>query len=410
MNDKTVETQPPQSAAGAQQDAQKVSVPKNGGRRRAVTYTLLLFGLCALAAFLIWYEMFRGHETTDDAYVGGNMVYLTSRQEGSVIAFFADDTDFVEQGQLLVNLDPTDYMMMLEQRKAALQLAARQVSGLYQDVRQREADLVLKKAMLGRAWVDYNNRVGLVESEAIPKEDFEHARASLKEAKASVAASKHQLDAAIAALGSTPLAQHPLIIKAKADAIDAFLALTRCALYAPVTGFVAKRTVQAGQSIKTTTPLLAIIPLDSVWVDANFKETQLSSIRIGQKVDVTADIYGSDVLYHGVVVGIQGGSGSVFSLLPPQNASGNWIKIVQRVPVRISLDPDEVKKHPLFLGLSVYAKVYVEDDSGLMLAEKPRGEVVMDTDIYDVSLADIAHLFDEMIALNLGAVSVDGNP
>ena len=380
------------------------TVPKNNGRTRAVIYTLMIFALCAIAAYLIWFELFKGHETTDDAYVGGNMVYLTSRQEGTVISFFADDTDLVEQGQLLVSLDPTDYMMLFEQRKAALQLAARQVSGLFQDVRKSEADLLLKKALLGRAAVDYNNRVGLVDSEAIPREDFEHAQAALEEAKAAVGYSEHQLEGAKAALGVSPLYQHPLINKARADAIEAYLSLARCSIFAPTRGFVAKRSVQVGQSIKPSTPLLAILPLDSVWVDANFKETQLSRIRIGQKVDLTADIYGSDVVYHGNVVGIQGGSGSVFSLLPPQNASGNWIKIVQRVPVRISLDPEEVKANPLFLGLSVFTKVYVEDTTGAMLAVKPRCEAVMKTDIYDVSLEAVGALFDEMIASNLGIV------
>lgn len=409
MDDKTTGEKPLPTAEGGVQPREKPAKP-NGGRKRAVTYTLMTFALCALTAFLIWYEVFRGHETTDDAYIGGNMVYLTSRQEGTVIAFLADDTDLVEKGQLLASLDPTDNLVLFEQRKAALQLAARQVSQMDQAVRQGEADLLIKKAMLGRAWVDYNNRVGLVESEAIPREDFEHARAALKEAKAAVELSRHQLASAKAALGTTPLAEHPTIAKAKADAVEAYLSLTRCSIFAPARGYVAKRTVQVGQSIKSTTPLLAIIPLDAVWVDANYKETQLSGIRIGQKVDVTADIYGSDVLYHGTVVGIQGGSGSVFSLLPPQNASGNWIKIVQRVPVRISLDPEEVRKNPLFLGLSVYTKIYIDETTGPMIAEAPRKEVVMSTDIYDTPIDKVAAMFDELVAANLGVIPSEGTP
>lgn len=376
-------------------------VAKNGGRRRAITYTLMIFALCALIAYGVWWEFFKGHETTDDAYVGGNLVYVTARQEGTVVAFYADDTDLVEEGQLLVSLDPTDYLMSFEHKKAALEIAARQVASLYQDVKQSEAEVETRKALFSRASLDYRNRTGLVDSSAISREEFEHAEANLKEAEAALSMVRHKLTAARASLGTTPLEAHPLILKAKAEATEAYLKLSRSSIYSPVRGYIAKRNVQAGESIKTTTPLMAVIPLDHVWVDANFKETQLWKMRIGQRADVTADMYGGSVLFNGLVKGIQGGSGSVFSLLPAQNASGNWIKIVQRVPVRILLKVDELKEHPLFLGLSVYVKVYVDEETGPVLAMAPHVEPVMKTTIYDDAMQGVDLLFDELVKRNL---------
>jgi membrane fusion protein (multidrug efflux system) len=376
-------------------------VVRNGGRRKAMGYTLLFFALCALVAFAVWWFVFRGHETTDDAYVGGNLVYITSRQEGTVTAFYADDTDIVEEGQLLVSLDPTDYLTDLEQKKAALEVAVRQVAALYHNVKQAESEVESRQALYTRAQQDYQNRTGLVDAQAISREEFEHAGADLKDAKAALDLMRHKLISARAALGTTPLEEHPLILKAKSDAKEAYLKLGRSNIYAPIRGYIAKRSVQAGEWIKTSTPLMAVIPLDHVWVDANFKETQLSRMRIGQRADVTADMYGGSVLFTGIVKGIQGGSGSVFSLLPPQNASGNWIKIVQRVPVRILLKPDDLKEHPLFLGLSVYVKVYVDEDTGPILAQEPHVEPVMKTTIYDDALQGSGAIFDELVRRNL---------
>lgn len=384
------------------QELQKVLLKKNEKRNRVVGYFLVFFTLTGLMVFVIWWFVFYNRETTDDAYVGGNMVIVTSRQEGSVIAYYADDTDYVEQGQLLVELDPTDDLLAFEEKKAALEIAARQVREMYEDVKQREADVMLKEAVYHRSLTDYKNRMALVGSEAISKEDYIHSHADLNVAKASLDLSKHQLDAAKSKIGRTSLKDHPLIEQSKVNIREAYLALKRCSIFAPVSGYVAKRNVQAGQSIKTTTPLLAILPLEDIWVDANYKETQLKNIRIGQKVEINADMYGNSVVYHATVGGIQGGSGSVFSLLPPQNASGNWIKIVQRVPVRIYLDPEEVKKYPLFLGLSVYVKIFVGDTDGLVLAQKTPVKAVMKTDVFEISLDDLEPIINEIVESNLG--------
>lgn len=374
----------------------------NGKRNRIVGYVLLFFALLACIAFFLWWEFFRNHVSTDDAYVGGNMVIVSSRQEGTAIAFYADDTDFVEQGQLLVELDPTDYVLYFEQTKTSLELAAREVRSLFEEVREREAEVLFRMALHGRSSIDYKNRMALVGSQAISKEDYTHSQADLDAAQASLDLAMHQLAGVRAMLGTGPLQQHPIIEKAKYNVREAYLGVKRCSIFAPVSGFVAKRNVQAGQSLKTAMPLLAVIPLENIWIDANFKETQLENIRIGQPVDVTADIYGGRVVYKGRVWGVQGGSGSVFSLLPPQNATGNWIKIVQRVPVRIYLDPQQIREFPLLLGLSVYAKIDVTDTDGLFLAEKTPEKALMTTDVFDVPLDQLDAAMEVVVKENLG--------
>lgn len=380
------------------------SEKSNGKRNRITGYVILAFCVIGLIALGLWWFVFRNHESTDDAYVGGNMVVLTARQKGSVLAYYADDTDYVEEGQILVTLDPTDYMIAFEQRKAALEIAARQVREQYEAVRQREADVAMKRAIYVKTSIDFKNRMALVNSEAISKEDYDHAKADFRAARASLRVSKHELIAAVAALGDQEIQKHPQIEKAKADMREAYLGLSRCSILAPIAGYVAKRSVQAGHSIDAATPLMSIIPLDAVWVDANYKETQLSHMRIGQPVDVIADMYGGHVVYHGTVGGLQPGSGSVFSLLPPQNATGNWIKIVQRVPVRIYLDPKEVKRHPLLLGLSVTTKVYVEDRNGERLSGPFEPKPLMQTTVFDVPLDAFNSVLDQIVDTNLGLI------
>lgn len=374
----------------------------NGKRNQIIGYVLLFFGLIACLAFIFWWVSFRNYRTTEDAYVGGNMVIVNSRQDGTAIAYYADDTDFVEQGQLLIELDPTDYLLEFEQAKNALQLAARQIKALYEEVKKREADVQIKRAIYHRSLSEDENHNVLVEARAIAKEENTHSKEDLDTAQASLDLALHQLEGTKAKLGTGPLRHHPQIEQAKIPVREAYLAVKRCSIVAPVSGFIAKRNIQVGESIKATTPLLTIIPLDLIWIVANFKETQLENIRIGQPVQVTADIYGGDVIYEGRVVGIQAGSGSIFSLLPPQNASGNWIKIVQRVPVRIDLNPDQIRKYPLLVGLSVYVKVDVSNTDGLFLAQQGPIEVLMKTDVFDVSLEPLNKILEQIVEENLG--------
>jgi membrane fusion protein (multidrug efflux system) len=361
-----------------------------------------MFLLIAIGAVAIWWIFYREYETTDDAYVGGNMVVIASRQEGCVESYFVEDTNLVKEGDVLVTLDPTDYVTQFEAKRSALAIAARQVYGQYEDFKQKKANLALQKAKYERAQLDLSNRNGLVDAEAISKEDYDHAVAEFKVAKASVDLARSQLEAARATLGKTKLRRNPTILHAEAELTAAYLAVQRCTIRSPVTGYVAKRNVQVGQSIRPGTPLMNVVPLNNLWVDANFKETQLEYLRIGQPVEMISDFYGSKVKFKGKIVGMFAGSGSVFALLPAQNATGNWIKIVQRVPIRISLDPEQVKKYPLVLGLSMKVSVTIADTTGVVLAANVETEKTSTT-IYETDLEPLKILIRGILRENLGS-------
>lgn len=373
--------------------------PHKGKRARALIITSLILLLIALAAFLIWWFYFKDYVSTDDAYVGGNMVEINARQKGTVIAFYTDDTDLVAEGQLLVQLDPTDYQIAFKQQLAAFALTVRQVQNLWDQVNIAQANEKVAQANLDLAKLEYANREGLA-SFVISKEEYEQSGTTAQTSQSSYDAAKYQLEQALHTRGTTSKQEHPQIIQAKMQLINAYIALKRCNIYAPVTGFVGRRAVQVGISVDTNTPLMSVVPLDDIWVDANYKETQLTNVRIGQPARVTADIFG-DVEYEGTVLGIYPGSGSVFSLLPAQNATGNWIKIVQRVPVRIKLPCDQILRYPLRLGLSTEVRVTITDTEGPMLAQTPKKEVVGQTAIYEVPLDEINEIIAHILAENL---------
>lgn len=369
-------------------------------RNLIMGFLIFLFLLSAVAAVFLWWEYFRNYETTEDAYVNGNVIVLSSRQEGSVISCHALNTEYVQEGELLVRLDPTDYHQQLDKKIAELSSAARKVLGLYEAVQEKKANVRLATAKYERASLDVENRKALQNTEAIKEEDIQHAEAEHKEQSAALNLAKHELYAAEATLGSPPYSEHPEIEVAKVAVIEAFLALSRCSIKAPAAGYIANKNVQVGQPIKAGTPLMNIVPLNFLWVDANFKETQLSDIRIGQPVELKADMYGGDVIFRGKVEGLVPGSGSTFSLIPTQNATGNWIKIVQRVPVRISLDQEEVKKSPLILGLTMSVSVDISDTSGLQLADKPLQQSAK-TEVFNVNLEEIQTLMSKIVDENL---------
>ncbi len=374
---------------------------KKSKRNRILMYLGVSVLVIAVVVFLLWFFIFQFEESTDDAYVHGNMVLLTPQVPGMVSGFFADDTDFVKQGQLLVQLDPIDQHVFFEERKSDLALAARQVRELSDAVQENRANVVLQEAQLRQARIDYENRLHLIGVHAVAQEEFGRSQEMFEVAEASLLVAKYQLDASIAALGNTPLEEHPLIEASRASLREAYMNLVRCQILAPIDGYVAKRTVQVGEWVNPSQPLMAIIPLEQIWVNANFRETNLTNIRIGQSVDMRSDIYGHEVTYKGKVLGISAGTGSVFSLLPPQNATGNWIKIVQRVPVRVSLDLEQLQTYPLRLGLSMNVTVDTSDRSGKMLATQPVKKVVDLTQAYDIPMEPLNTLMDEIITNNL---------
>lgn len=374
---------------------------KKKKRNRIILKIVLTLLLAALATTLYWYLFIRLHESTDDAYIAGNTVNLMSPQNGTVTAIYADNTDFVKKGQLLLELDPTLYQLAFDTAQVELALAARQVKQLFEAVKQRKADLTLKEADLKRAQQDFDSRNALRDTQAISTEDLNHAQANLNVAQASLNLTKHELNSAIAALGFTPIQEHPRIENAKIALKEAYVNLKRCKILAPVSGYIAQRRIQIGEWITPTRALLSIIPLEQIWVDANFKETELSDIRIGQPATIESDMYGSSLLFHGKVLGITAGTGSVFSLIPPQNATGNWIKIVQRVPVRIALDLDEIEKNPLVLGLSAYVVVDTSNQAGERLASHPLHEPIFTTTVYQVPMEPAEELIQAIIQSNL---------
>ena len=364
-----------------QQPAASTQPANNGKRKRMMTLLVIVILIAAIAYGLYYFLVARFHESTDDAYVNGNVVQITPQVTGTVIAVNADDTQTVKAGDPVVVLDPADARVALEQSEANLGQVVRQVRGLFADDNQYQAQVEVRESDLSRAQDDLRRRMLVAQTGAVSQEEISHARDAVTSAQAALDAAKQQLASNRALTANTTIADHPNVEAAAAKVRDAYLASARNTLPAPVTGYVAKRSVQVGQRVSPGNPLMAIVPLNGVWVDANFKEVQLKHMRIGQPVELTADVYGSSVVFHGKVVGFSAGTGSAFSLLPAQNATGNWIKVVQRLPVRIALDPQELEKHPLRIGLSMDADVSIKDENGGQLGEAPN--TIYQTNVFD---------------------------
>ena len=333
------------------------STTENGkGRVRLVILTLVILAI-GLLLFLYWFLHARYFEETEDAYVGGNVVQISSQVSGTVTAVRADDTQIVQAGQPLVELDAADAKVALAQAEAALAQAVRQTHQLFLNNDNLAAAVTTAETNLERARDDYRRRQAGIASGSVSQEDVSHAADNVKTATAALTQARTALTSNRALTDRTSVTEHPNVQQASAQVRNAYLNFSRVNVAAPITGFVSKRSVQIGQRIAAGTPMMAIVPLEQIWIDANFKESQLKHIKIGQEVEVIADIYGSGVVFHGVVQGFSAGTGGAFSLLPAQNATGNWIKVVQRVPVRVALDPQEVKAHPLRIGLSTTATI-----------------------------------------------------
>lgn len=374
--------------------------PKN--RRRVLLRLLAAVVVLAALGVALWYVLSgRWHEETDDAYVQGNQVQITPLTAGTVVAIAADDGMRVRAGQPLVRLDPADAEVALQQAEANLARTVRQVRGLYRSVEGAQADLASRRVALQRARADFERRRGLAATGAISAEELAHARDSLAAAEAAVSASREQVERSRALVDDTGLATQPDVQAAAAQLRQAYLARVRDAVVAPVDGYVARRSVQVGQRVQPGTPLMAVVPLDQVWVEANFKETQLRHMRLGQEVELESDLYGSEVSYRGRIVSLGLGTGSAFSLLPAQNASGNWIKIVQRLPVRIQIDPKQLAEHPLRIGLSMKVRVDLHDRRGPVLPERPASGEVYATGVYARQLREADALIEKIIHRNL---------
>jgi membrane fusion protein (multidrug efflux system) len=370
-------------------------------RSRALLIVAAIFVLAGVTWFLLWMFVFSTREKTDNAYVGGNQVALSSQVPGTVVAILTDDTQHVTAGQVLVKLDSTDADVRLRQTSSALAQAVRQVRQQDASVSEAEATVAAREVDLRKAQADLKRHIPLVAAQAESPETVQHMRDSVAQAQAALNAAKAQAKSARAAVEGTDVANNPAVMQARANFRSAWIAAQRNTIVAPVSGYVAQRSVQLGASITPGQQLMTIVPLHDLWIDANFKENQLRHIRIGQPVKISTDLYGGSVEYHGKVIGLGAGTGSVFSLLPAQNATGNWIKVVQRVPVRIALDNNELDQHPLRVGLSADVTVDITNDKGPALASAP-SQPPAQTSVYDQVAAQADAEAEKIIRANLG--------
>lgn len=394
------------ATAETTQPSETAQDSSNPRKRKLMLLGLALIVVLGGLGVWAWHELYgRWSESTDDAYVNGNVVEITPQVTGTVVSIGADDGDLVREGQVLVQFDPNDAEVGLQSAQANLARTVRQVRGLYSNVDGMRAQVKAQEAEVQKAQENYNRRKNLAAGGAISREELSHARDDLTSAQNALANARQQLKTSSALVDDTVVASHPDVQSAAAQLRQAYLTNARSTLIAPVTGYVAKRTVQLGQRVQPGTALMAVIPLDQLWIDANFKETQLRDMRIGQPVDIETDLYGSDVKYSGTVDSLGAGTGSAFALLPAQNATGNWIKIVQRVPVRIHINAQELAKHPLRVGLSTQVDVNLRDQSGPVLAQQPPKQASFSTQVYDRQLVDADAMITRLIQENSAAAS-----
>ena len=383
-----------------QTDTQNSSNNKSQQRKKGLSIFILLLLLIAIGSAAYWYLFIKGFEETEDAYVSGNQVMVSAQVAGNISKINVDNMDPVQAGDVLLELDDTNAKLSFEQAKSNLANAVRQVSQLNYTVKQLKSAVRANEITLAQAQGNLNRRVQLVKDGAIDKESFQHAKEAVELAKANLTTSQNQLEANQALLLDGPLSEQPQIQSAVSNLKQAWLNLERTKIRSPIKGYVARRNAQVGQAVSVGGALMAVVTTDQMWLDANFKETQLTHMRIGQPVEIHFDLYGKDKTFNGKVVGIEMGTGSAFSLLPTQNATGNWIKVVQRVPVRIQLDPQQLAENPLRIGLSATVKVNVSDSQGETLRDQAPATTLYSTNVLQYDESAVNNLIESIIRDN----------
>lgn len=371
-------------------------------KQRRKSFMLFAF-LCVIAAgiYLIYWLLVRNHyESTDDAYVAGNQVQIMPQVSGNIVTIGFDDTDRVKKGQILVSLDKTDALLAFEKAKTQLATTVRQTRERVINSKQLQATVQQKMTALAQAEADLRRREPLGKANLIGREDLQHTRDAVTSAKAALEAAKQQLNANQALLLETLIADQPAVKSSATDVRTAWLNLQRADIRSPTDGYVSRRSAQLGLMASPSSTLMVVVPNNQLWINANFKETQLAKVRIGQAATITTDLYGDDVVFHGRVAGIDMGTGSAFSLLPAQNATGNWIKVVQRIPVRIQLDPKEIEKYPLRIGQSTVVEIDTKTDNGRVLAGNVRETPAYTTDVLTISLDPVNEIIAAIIKAN----------
>lgn len=383
-----------------QTDTQTSSTNKSQQRKKGLSIFILLLLLIAIGSAAYWFFFVKGFEETEDAYVSGNQVMVSSQVSGNISKINVDNMDPVQAGDVLLELDDTNAKLSFEQAKSNLANAVRQISQLNYTVKQLKSAVRANEITLAQAQGNLNRRVQLVKDGAIDKESFQHAKEAVELAKANLTTSQNQLEANQALLLDGPLSEQPQIQSAVSNLKQAWLNLERTKIRSPIKGYVARRNAQVGQVVSVGGALMAVVTTDQMWLDANFKETQLTHMRIGQPVEIHFDLYGKDKTFNGKVVGIEMGTGSAFSLLPTQNATGNWIKVVQRVPVRIQLDPQQLIENPLRIGLSATVKVNVTDSQGETLRNQAPTTTLYSTNVLQYDESAVNNLIESIIRDN----------
>ncbi|MBL6752042.1 MAG: efflux RND transporter periplasmic adaptor subunit [Nevskia sp.] len=391
---------------GSAPQANPAEIPPAVARSRRLPLLLFAVLLVAAAALAAHYFLVgRFHAQTDDAYVNGNIIRLAPQVSGTVVAFGADETQYVRQGQPLAQLDNQDTDVALAQAEAALAQTVREVVQLRADERRDEAAVAAQRVQLRQASEDLARDRTLAAAHGVSEQALQHDEHAVRSAQAALEQAQAALAASRAAVSGTTPYTHPRVLQARASLHTAWLAAARTHVLSPASGYVIRRSVQLGQQVTPATELLALVPLESIWIDANFKETQLGCLRIGQAAQVTADIYGTRVQFHGKVLGLIAGTGSALAVLPAQNASGNWIKVVQRLPVRIGLDPAELAAHPLFVGASTHVDVDTHSLDGAALSQAPAWPAAANTDVYAAQSEGFDALAERIVGANIDTSS-----
>ena len=383
-----------------QTDTPTSSNNKSQQRKKGLSIFILLLLLIAIGSAAYWYFFIKGFEETEDAYVSGNQVMVSAQVAGNISKINVDNMDPVQAGDVLLELDDTNAKLSFEQAKSNLANAVRQISQLNYTVKQLKSAVRANEITLAQAQGNLNRRIQLVKDGAIDKESFQHAKEAVELAKANLTTSQNQLEANQALLLDGPLSEQPQIQSAVSNLKQAWLNLERTKIRSPIKGYVARRNAQVGQAVSVGGALMAVVTTDQMWLDANFKETQLTHMRIGQPVKIHFDLYGKDKTFDGKVVGIEMGTGSAFSLLPTQNATGNWIKVVQRVPVRIQLDPQQLIENPLRIGLSATVKINVSDSQGETLRDQAPATTLYSTNVLQYDESAVNNLIGSIIRDN----------
>jgi len=372
----------------------------NKNKRNNILISLTILMLIAGISYVVYYKQYgQFHETTDNAYVRQNVIYITPQISGVVDDVNVNLTQKVKQGTILGHLNSDDYKLSFETSKSRLIQTVRNIKKLYTQNAEAISAIAFAKINLQQAKEELDRNTMLYRRKSITVNAYDNYKYAYEKASKNLLISEQKEKALKDLIGDSTIENNPQIKQAVMELKQSYLNLQRCTIIAPKGGIVAQKNFSIGSHVTTRNTLLALVTQEETWVDANFKEPQLKNIQIGQKVELTSDMYGEEVVYHGVVKGISAGTGSVFSLLPAQNATGNWIKIVQRVPVRIALDANDVKTHPLHIGNSMEVNVDTHDRNNKAL--KNIVTVESKSEFYPQALKSADRIANELIKKNL---------